>query len=78
MSTATDTASAPRVDVRGPRFTGRVTTGVVVVALLLPAVGLITTAFTLFAALLNAAFGICLGCTLYPLAARLRRVPAPA
>lgn len=44
----------------------------------LSAVGLIATAFALFAAFLNAAFGICLGCKLYPLAARLRRVPTPA
>jgi hypothetical protein len=156
MSTPTDTASDPRVDVRGPRFTAWVTTGVLVVALLLSAlstvaatvvlgaqavvfaigalrgprqhpygvvfrrliaprlgpvtdreptaplrfaqlvgfvfaavgtlgfaadwsaVGLVFTAFALFAAFLNAAFGICLGCKLYPLAARLRRVPTPA
>lgn len=38
----------------------------------LPA-GLLFTAFALFAAFLNAAFGICLGCQLYPLAVRLRR-----
>ncbi|MCX2928801.1 DUF4395 domain-containing protein [Mycobacterium sp. CVI_P3] len=38
--------------------------------------GVIATALALFAAFLNAAFGICLGCQLYPLAARLR--PAPA
>lgn len=43
-----------------------------------PVVGLIATAFALAAALLNAAFGICLGCRLYPLAARLRRLPKPA
>jgi hypothetical protein len=30
------------------------------------------------AAVLNAAFGICLGCQLYPLVARLRRAPTPA
>ncbi len=41
-----------------------------------PLVGLIATAFALFAAFLNAAFGICLGCQLYPLVARLRRTPA--
>lgn len=35
-------------------------------------VGVVATAFALFAAFLNAAFGICLGCKLYPLAARLR------
>ena len=41
-----------------------------------PTVGLVATAFALFAAFLNAAFGICLGCQLYPLVTRLRRVPA--
>ena len=35
-------------------------------------------AFALIAALLNAAFGICLGCQLYPLVARFRRIPNPA
>jgi len=43
-----------------------------------PAVGLIATAFALAAAFLNAAFGICLGCQLYPLVARLRPAPAPS
>jgi Ca2+/Na+ antiporter len=38
--------------------------------------GLIATAFALVAAFLNAAFGICLGCQLYPLIARLRPTPA--
>jgi Ca2+/Na+ antiporter len=37
--------------------------------------GLVATAFALFAAFLNAAFGICLGCQLYPFVARLRRTP---
>jgi hypothetical protein len=41
-----------------------------------PLVGLIATGFALFAAFLNAAFGICLGCQIYPLVARFRRVPA--
>ncbi|MBU3748944.1 MAG: DUF4395 domain-containing protein [Mycobacterium sp.] len=35
-------------------------------------IGVIATAFALFAAFLNAAFGICLGCKLYPLVVRLR------
>ena len=35
-------------------------------------VGLVATAFALVAAFLNAAFGICLGCRLYPLVARFR------
>lgn len=38
--------------------------------------GVIATAFALFAAFLNAAFGICLGCQIYPLVARLRPVTA--
>jgi hypothetical protein len=41
-----------------------------------PLLGVIATAFALFAAFLNAAFGICLGCQLYPFVARLRRTPA--
>ena len=40
--------------------------------------GLIATAFALVAAFLNAAFGICLGCQLYPLVARFRRTPSTA
>ncbi|OBK47682.1 DUF4395 domain-containing protein [Mycobacterium sp. 1081908.1] len=39
-------------------------------------VGVIATAFALGAAVLNAAFGICLGCQLYPLVARLRPTPS--
>ena len=50
--------------------------GVAGFALGLPLLGVIATAFALFAAFLNAAFGICLGCQLYPLVARLRRKPA--
>lgn len=41
-----------------------------------PVVGLIATAFALAAAFLNAAFGICLGCQLYPLVVRLRPTAA--
>lgn len=40
-------------------------------------VGGVFAGFALFAAFLNAAFGICLGCRIYPLVARLRR-SAPA
>lgn len=43
-----------------------------------PLVGVIATAFALAAAFLNAAFGICLGCQIYPLVARLRRAPGQA
>ena len=42
------------------------------------AVGLTATAFALVAAFLNAAFGICLGCLLYPLVVRLRRPSSSA
>lgn len=40
-------------------------------------VGAVATGFALFAALLNAAFGICLGCQVYPLVARMRSGAAP-
>ena len=43
-----------------------------------PLVGVVATAFALAAAFLNAAFGICLGCQIYPVAARLRRDPSAA
>ncbi|MFX0573939.1 DUF4395 domain-containing protein [Nocardia nepalensis] len=42
-------------------------------------VGAVFAGFALFAAFLNAAFAICLGCQIYPLVARFRRTsPAPA
>jgi hypothetical protein len=41
-------------------------------------VGIIASAAALVAALLNAAFKICLGCQLYPLVARFRPNPHPA
>ena len=46
--------------------------GVVGFATGLAALGVVATAFALFAALLNAAFAICLGCKLYPLVTRFR------
>jgi len=46
--------------------------GVAGFALGAPTFGLIATAFALCAAFLNAAFGICLGCQVYPLIHRLR------
>lgn len=46
--------------------------GTVAFATGLPTLGLVLTAFALIAAFLNAAFGICLGCQLYPLVARFR------
>lgn len=43
-----------------------------------PLLGIVATTFALAAAFLNAAFGICLGCQLYPLIARLRKAaPQP-
>lgn len=50
--------------------------GVFAFAAAVPLLGVVATAFALFAAFLNAAFGICLGCQLYPFVARLRRAPA--
>jgi len=50
--------------------------GVAGFALGVPLLGVIATAFALFAAFLNAAFGICLGCQLYPLVHRLRHTAA--
>jgi hypothetical protein len=46
-----------------------------------PLLGLIATGFALAAAFLNAAFGVCLGCQIYPLVARARKssgAPSPA
>lgn len=40
-------------------------------------VGVIATAAALVAAFLNAAFGICLGCQLYPVVVWFRRTAAP-
>ncbi|MGV0716213.1 DUF4395 domain-containing protein [Mycolicibacterium sp. XJ662] len=51
------------------------TAGAVGFATGLTALGLLATGLALVAALLNAAFGICLGCQLYPLVARFRRNP---
>ncbi|OBK19412.1 DUF4395 domain-containing protein [Mycobacterium asiaticum] len=50
--------------------------GVIGFAAGLTLTGVVATAFALFAAFLNAAFGICLGCQMYPLVARFRRAPA--
>ena len=54
---------------------GRLALGALAFAFGFPVLGLTATAFALFAAFLNAAFGICLGCQLYPFVARLRRTP---
>jgi Domain of unknown function (DUF4395) len=50
--------------------------GVIGFAAAVPVLGMVATAFALFAAFLNAAFGICLGCQLYPFVARFRRASA--
>ncbi|KAA0096658.1 DUF4395 domain-containing protein [Mycolicibacterium sp. P1-18] len=44
----------------------------------LATLGLAATALALVAAFLNAAFGICLGCRLYPLVTRFRTTASPA
>ncbi|WP_019970504.1 DUF4395 domain-containing protein [Mycobacterium sp. 141] len=51
--------------------------GAVGFALAIPALGLTATALALMAAFLNAAFGICLGCQIYPLVTRFRRTQSP-
>ena len=68
----------PALPLRFAQFVGLIFTvvGTAGFAFGAPVVGLVATAFALFAAFLNAAFGICLGCRIYPLAARLRRAPA--
>ncbi|MEU3272444.1 DUF4395 domain-containing protein [Saccharomonospora sp. NPDC006951] len=43
-----------------------------------PALGIVATAFALFAAFLNAAFGFCLGCELYLLGKRMTHRTEPA
>ena len=50
--------------------------GVVGFACGIQLLGLIATGFALVAAFLNAAFGICLGCQLYPLISRLTQSPS--
>jgi hypothetical protein len=52
--------------------------GVAGFAASVPLLGVVATAAALTAAFLNAAFGICLGCQLYPLVARLRHTLRPA
>ncbi|MFD4468784.1 DUF4395 domain-containing protein [Rhodococcus sp. NPDC058505] len=49
------------------------TVGVVGFLTGLTLLGTVATGFALFAALLNAAIGFCLGCQIYPLVARFRR-----
>jgi hypothetical protein len=72
-------------DPQPPRFAQGVGLAFAVVGLLgyavgLPVLGLVATGLALVAALLNAAFGLCLGCELYLLGRRAttRRTPANA
>lgn len=68
------TEREPVPPLRFAQFVGLVfaVVGTVGFALGLTLVGQIATAFALAAAFLNAAFGICLGCQLYPLVARFK------
>lgn len=70
------TAREPVAPLRFAQLVGLVfaSVGVAGFALGSPLVGVIATAFALAAAFLNAAFGICLGCQIYPLVTRLRRI----
>ena len=67
-------------DPRPPRFAQAVGLGFAVAGLVgyiagAPTLGAVATGLALVAALLNAAFGLCLGCELYLLLARLRGRP---
>jgi hypothetical protein len=70
----------PVQPLRFAQFVGLVfaTVGVIGFVAGAPLVGVVATAFALGAAFLNAAFGICLGCQIYPLVSRLRRTPNAA
>lgn len=68
------TEREPTAPLRFAQLVGFVFAAIGTVAFLLgaPTVGAIAAGFALFAAFLNAAFGFCLGCQIYPLVARLR------
>lgn len=74
----TPTDVEPVAPLRFAQLVGFAFAAIGTVAFLLGAgtVGIVATGFALFAALLNAAFGFCLGCQIYPLVARLRPVAA--
>ena len=65
----------PVQPLRFAQFVGLIFAGVGLIGFVAgaPLVGIVATAFALAAAFLNAAFGICLGCQIYPLVSRLRR-----
>ncbi|EOM74382.1 DUF4395 domain-containing protein [Rhodococcus rhodnii] len=68
------TETEPVAPLRFAQTVGFVFAAVGAIAMLagVVAVGFVAAGFALFAALLNAAFGFCLGCTIYPLVLRLR------
>ena len=68
------TEREPVAPLRFAQFVGLIfaVAGVAGFALGAPLLGVIATAFALAAAFLNAAFGICLGCQIYPLVTHLR------
>ena len=70
------TEREPAAPLKFAQLVGLVFAGVGVVGFFggAPWLGVLATAGALAASFLNAAFGICLGCQLYPLVARLRRV----
>lgn len=74
------TEKEPVSPLKFAQFVGLIfaTAGVAGFAAGLPLLGLIATGFALVAAFLNAAFGICLGCQIYPLVARLRHATSLA
>ena len=75
------TEREPVQPLRFAQFVGLIFTiiGLAGFALGAPLVGVIATALALTAAFLNAAFGICLGCQIYPLVAHIRLIGgAPA
>jgi hypothetical protein len=68
------TETEPTAPLRFAQLLGFVFAAVSLLGFLLgsTAVGALFAGFALFAAFLNAAFGICLGCKIYPLVTRLR------
>lgn len=74
------TEREPAAPLRFAQFVGLIFAGVGLLGFTAgaPLAGVVATAFALAAAFLNAAFGICLGCQIYPLVARLRRTPDAA
>ncbi|MGI5221629.1 DUF4395 domain-containing protein [Nocardia sp. CA-290969] len=77
LGPVTETEPAPPL--RFAQLLGFVFAAVSLLGFLLGAsvVGAVFAGFALFAAFLNAAFGICLGCKLYPLVTRLIPRPLP-